>query len=53
MPFLEEKPPGVELILTGRYCPPELIQRADLVTEMKAVKHYYEKGIPARRGIES
>jgi cob(I)alamin adenosyltransferase len=47
-----ERPPGVELVLTGRNMPPELIQVADLVTEMHMVKHPFEKGIPARRGIE-
>jgi len=51
--FIKEKPANVELILTGRYCPAELIEKADLVTEMKEVKHYYEKGITSRRGIES
>lgn len=51
--FVDEKPQDVELILTGRYCPQALIDRADLVTEMKEVKHYYQKGISARRGIES
>jgi len=51
--FLEEKPEPVELILTGRYCPQELIDKADLVTEMKEIKHYYQKGVLSRRGIES
>jgi cob(I)alamin adenosyltransferase len=51
--IINAKPENVELILTGRYCPDELIQLADLVTEMKEVKHYYEKGIISRRGIES
>ncbi|MFC2092660.1 cob(I)yrinic acid a,c-diamide adenosyltransferase [Bacteroidota bacterium] len=51
--LIEEKPEQVELILTGRYCPDELIDKADLVTEMKEVKHYYQKGIIARKGIES
>ena len=51
--FLEEKPETVELILTGRYCPQELIEKADLVTEMKEIKHYYQKGVSSRRGIES
>ncbi len=51
--FIKEKPESVELILTGRYCPPEVIEAADLVTEMKEIKHYYEKGVEARRGIES
>jgi cob(I)alamin adenosyltransferase len=51
--FISEKPENVELILTGRYCPEEIIQLADLVTEMKEVKHYYQKGVQARKGIES
>jgi len=51
--LLEEKPVHVELILTGRYCPPEIIEKADLVTEMKEIKHYYQKGVLARKGIES
>jgi len=51
--FIKQKPGSVELILTGRYCPEELIELADLVTEMKEVKHYYQKGISSRRGIES
>ena len=51
--FIKTKPENVELILTGRYCPEELIELADLVTEMKEVKHYYQKGITSRRGIES
>lgn len=51
--FVKQKPENVELILTGRYCPEELIELADLVTEMKEVKHYYQKGITSRKGIES
>jgi cob(I)alamin adenosyltransferase len=51
--LLEEKPEPVELILTGRYCPPELIEKADLVTEMQEIKHYYQKGVLVRKGIES
>lgn len=50
--FLDQKPKDVELVLTGRYAPDSFIKRADLVTEMKEVKHYYEKGIQARKGIE-
>ncbi len=50
--FLDKKPKDVELVLTGRYAPDSFIERADLVTEMKEVKHYYEKGIQARKGIE-
>ncbi|HNS17829.1 MAG TPA: cob(I)yrinic acid a,c-diamide adenosyltransferase [Bacteroidales bacterium] len=41
-----------EIVLTGRYAPAELIQIADLVTEMKEVKHYFSRGVEARKGIE-
>jgi cob(I)alamin adenosyltransferase len=50
--FLDQKPEGVEVILTGRYAPATFIKRADLVTEMKEKKHYYKKGVKAREGIE-
>ncbi|NLG27878.1 MAG: cob(I)yrinic acid a,c-diamide adenosyltransferase [Chloroflexi bacterium] len=50
--LLDERPPQVELILTGRRAPEELIARADLVTEMREVKHYYVQGVTARVGIE-
>jgi cob(I)alamin adenosyltransferase len=50
--FLAEKPAGVELVLTGRGAPQAVIDRADLVTEMKNVKHYYDRGVKAREGIE-
>ena len=46
------KPDDVELVITGRDADPELIERADLVTEMKEIKHYYRKGVSARVGIE-
>ena len=46
------KPPHVEMILTGRGATDGILQAADLVTEMKGVKHYYEKGVRARAGIE-
>ena len=46
------KPPEVELILTGRYADNRLIEMADLVTEMVNVKHPFDKGIKARKGIE-
>jgi cob(I)alamin adenosyltransferase len=49
---ISAKPDGVEVIFTGRYAPPEVIEAADLVTEMTEIKHYYEKGVPARDGIE-
>ena len=50
--LIDNKPEGMELILTGRYAPHEFIARADLVTRMDAQKHYYDAGIPARDGIE-
>jgi cob(I)alamin adenosyltransferase len=50
--LLDEKPSSVELVLTGRKAPPEIIQRADLVTEMLMIKHPFSDGISARRGIE-
>lgn len=50
--LLRERPEHVEVVLTGRDAPPELVDAADLVTEMRMVKHFYEAGIPARRGIE-
>lgn len=50
--FVENLPAGVELVLTGRAMPEELTARADLVTEMKEVKHPHQKGVKARRGIE-
>jgi cob(I)alamin adenosyltransferase len=50
--LLDQKPEKVELILTGRYAHPEVVGRADLVTEMKEIKHPYHKGIISRRGIE-
>ncbi len=50
--LIKEKPDDVELVFTGRYAPDELIEAADLVTEMKEIKHYYTKGVMARVGIE-
>ncbi len=50
--FMDEKPEHVELVLTGRRAPQELIDRADLVTEMREIKHYYQIGVLARVGIE-
>ena len=50
--LLDRRPEQVEVILTGRRAPQELIDRADLVTEMRMVKHYYEQGVMARKGIE-
>ena len=53
MTFMKMKPENVELILTGRYCPDKILEAADLVTEMKVSKHYYQDGVLARKGIES
>ena len=49
---IRSRPEGVEVVFTGRYAPPELIAAADLVTEMREVKHYSEAGVTARDGIE-
>ena len=46
------RPPWVEVVLTGRQAPPELIEIADLVTEMHPAKHYFQAGVKAREGIE-
>jgi len=43
---------NTELVITGRYAEPRIIERADLVTEMVEIKHYYTAGVKARRGIE-
>jgi cob(I)alamin adenosyltransferase len=50
--LLDDKPPKVELVLTGRNAHPAIIQRADLVTEMRKVKHPYDQGTDGRQGIE-
>ncbi len=50
--LIDSKPEGVELILTGRSAKPEVLEKADLVTEMVERKHYFAEGMPARRGIE-
>lgn len=50
--LLERKPPEVELILTGRSASQALMDEADLVTEMRSIKHYFDSGITAREGIE-
>lgn len=49
---LKNRAENVEVIITGRYAPQEIIDFADLVTEMKEIKHYYTKGVEARTGIE-
>ena len=50
--LLEGKPEKLELILTGRYAHPEIVRYADLVTEMLEIKHPYQQGITARKGID-
>jgi len=50
--LIDMKPGNVELVITGRGAPQSLLDRADLVTEMKEIKHYYKQGVKARVGIE-
>jgi len=50
--LIRTKPAHVELVLTGRYAAPEIIEAADLASEVTALKHYYTSGVPARDGIE-
>ena len=50
--LIDAKPPAMHLVLTGRGAPPEIVERADLVTEMRLVKHPYQAGIVAQRGVE-
>jgi len=49
---LTQRPSHVHVVLTGRRCPPEIMALADTVTEMQMVKHAFQAGIPAQRGIE-
>lgn len=50
--LIDARAEHVELVVTGRYADPDVLERADLVTEMREVKHYYQQGVPARVGIE-
>jgi cob(I)alamin adenosyltransferase len=50
--LIDKRPPGVDLVITGRGASPALIQIADLVSEVKEIKHHYQQGIDARPGIE-
>lgn len=50
--LIKKTPKKVELVLTGRYAPQAIIKLADLVSEIKEVKHYFNKGVAARKGIE-
>ncbi|HZY09167.1 MAG TPA: cob(I)yrinic acid a,c-diamide adenosyltransferase, partial [Ilumatobacteraceae bacterium] len=49
---LRDRPVDVSVIVTGRECPAEIVEIADTVTEMRKVKHAYDKGIAAKKGIE-
>lgn len=49
---LRARPKEVHVVLTGRHCPPEIIELADTVTEMVKIKHAFNAGMPAQRGIE-
>jgi cob(I)alamin adenosyltransferase len=50
--LLDKKPDNLEVVLTGRNCPRELMERADLVSSMDEIKHPYQRGVMARKGIE-
>ncbi len=50
--LINSRPQDIDLILTGRYASPRVIELADLVTDMVKIKHPYDKGIPSRRGID-
>jgi cob(I)alamin adenosyltransferase len=50
--FIQERPKTLNLVLTGRGCPEEIIDLADTATEMTEIKHAYKNGIPARKGVD-
>ncbi len=50
--LIDEKPEWVEIVLTGRYAANELLDRADTVSEIKEIKHHFQKGVDARSGVE-
>lgn len=50
--LIDARPAGMEMVLTGRSAPQPIVDKADLVTEMRCIKHYMDKGVPARAGIE-
>ena len=50
--LMDKKPEHIELVITGRKADPQVIERADIVTEMCEIKHYYHRGVSARKGIE-
>ena len=50
--LIENKPENMEIVLTGRNVPKAIADKSDLITEMKDIKHYFNNGVPARKGIE-
>jgi cob(I)alamin adenosyltransferase len=50
--LIKSKPPGIDLVLTGNYAKDEIIELADLVTEMKEIKHPFQRGVKAKKGID-
>jgi cob(I)alamin adenosyltransferase len=50
--IIDAKSENIELVITGRDAAPKIMDKADLVTQMKAVKHYFQNGVEARVGIE-
>ncbi|MDO4870020.1 MAG: cob(I)yrinic acid a,c-diamide adenosyltransferase [Bacillota bacterium] len=50
--LMDERPDGVELVITGRYATDKMMEMADLVSEMNEIKHYYRQGVLSRKGIE-
>lgn len=50
--LLDDRPPDVDVVLTGRHAPPEVQARADMVSEVREIKHHYRQGVPGRAGIE-
>ncbi|MDD2703517.1 MAG: cob(I)yrinic acid a,c-diamide adenosyltransferase [Candidatus Omnitrophica bacterium] len=50
--LIESTPPGIELVLSGRHAHPRILRKADLISDIREVRHYYRKGVKARRGIE-
>ncbi len=52
MSLIINKPKSIELVLTGRNAPPEILQVADLITDFRKIRHYYDKGAKARKGFE-
>lgn len=50
--LLKKRSSGLDVVLTGRYCPQEIVDAADMVSEVKELKHHFKKGVRARKGIE-